>query len=32
MTDIRMAVDADRFGDFVVNFYTKRHQKPPAVP
>ncbi len=32
MTDIRGAVETGRFGDFVADFYTKRHQKPPAVP
>jgi queuine tRNA-ribosyltransferase len=32
MTDIRVAVETNRFEDFVADFSTKRHQKPPAVP
>jgi len=32
MAAVRAAVEADCFDDFVTDFYTKRHQKPPTVP
>jgi queuine tRNA-ribosyltransferase len=32
MGDMRAAISAGRFDSFVADFYTKRHQTPPAVP
>lgn len=32
MADMRAAIEADRFGDFMASFMTKRHHSPPAMP
>jgi queuine tRNA-ribosyltransferase len=32
MGDMRAAIESDRFDRFAADFYTKRHQTPPAVP
>ena len=32
MADLRAAIEADRFGDFMASFMTKRHHSPPAMP
>jgi queuine tRNA-ribosyltransferase len=32
MAAMREAIETDRFGEFVADFYTKRHQTPQAVP
>jgi queuine tRNA-ribosyltransferase len=32
MADLRAAIEADRFGDFMAGFMTKRHHSPPAMP
>ena len=32
MADMRAAIGADRFGDFMTGFMTKRHHSPPAMP
>jgi len=32
MADMRAAIEADRFGDFMTGFMTKRHHSPPAMP
>jgi queuine tRNA-ribosyltransferase len=32
MAAMRAAIESGRLDDFVVDFYAKRHQKPPAVP
>ena len=32
MAAMRTAIEAGSFGEFVADFYTKRHQTPPAVP
>ncbi len=32
MAGMREAIESDRFEGFVADFYTKRHQTPPAVP
>jgi len=32
MAGLRSAIESDRLRDFVMDFYAKRHQMPPAVP
>jgi len=32
MADMRAAIEANRFGDFMASFMTKRHHSPPAMP
>ena len=32
MADMRAAIEAGRFGDFMASFMTKRHHSPPAMP
>jgi queuine tRNA-ribosyltransferase len=32
MADVRTAIEADRFDEFMASFLTKRHHSPPAMP